>query len=834
MNDSAIPGTGQPAIPASAREQVRSLPRVTAADIDSPLFALSPHGLLVCTHPEARCLAANPAVEALLGRPRSALVGARVEDLGLFEDTAEAQAFLARAASGPATFEARLRRGDGRTCPALCAGALALVESQPVLVLSLTDITPWEQAQEALRLDEQRLEALVKLNQMTGAPVSEITQFAMEEAVRLTQSRIGYVAFVNEDESVLTMHAWSSEAMADCRVPGMPRVYPLATTGLWGEAVRQRRPIITNDYAAESPWKRGLPEGHVGLQRHLNVPVFSGDRIVIVAGVGNKATDYDASDVRQLTLLMSGVWAIVERTQAEMALRASEARLQSIYRAAPVGIGLVRERILLDVNDRVCEMIGRPRSELIGRSARVLYPSDEEFEFVGAEKYRQIALRGTGTVETRWVRADGTVMDVLLSSTPVGPLLPDGIVTFTALDITERKRAERERLELEQRILHAQKLESLGVLAGGIAHDFNNLLMAIIGNLDLATTSGSMDAATRAFVAEAETAARRAADLTGQMLAYSGRGRFVVQPVDLSALVSEMASLLRTSVPRNVAFDMHLEPSLPCVQGDPAQLQQIVLNLITNAAEAIGARDGAITLRTSVRDVAAEEIERSRIQELPAPGLYVCLEVADDGCGMDDATQQRLFEPFFTTKETGRGLGMAAVLGIVRGHQGAILLETAPGAGTRFTVLLPAAEAVEPQADIPRRPPREQPTGGTVLLVDDEEPVRTVAAAMLARLGYRVVQASTADEAVQRLCDGQEVIDCVLLDLTMPGKDGITALREMRARQPGLRIILSSGYNPLEAAHRAGATGVHGVIQKPYRLATLREELQRVLSMPAG
>ncbi|OPY85253.1 MAG: Blue-light-activated protein [Syntrophus sp. PtaU1.Bin208] len=313
------------------------------------------------------------------------------------------------------------------------------------------------------------------------------------------------------------------------------------------------------------------------------------------------------------------------------------------------------------------------------------------------------------------------------------------------------------------------------------------------------------------------------------MLAYSGRGRFVVQPVDLSALVSEMASLLRTSVPRNVAFDMHLEPSLPCVQGDPAQLQQIVLNLITNAAEAIGARDGAITLRTSVRDVAAEEIERSRIQERPAPGLYVCLEVADDGCGMDDATQQRLFEPFFTTKETGRGLGMAAVLGIVRGHRGAIKVYSEVGRGTTFKILLPAVEW-DSGEKVETGEQRECLEGGGVILVIDDDPfVRNVASAMLTTLGFQVLTADNGLEGLDAFRAHQAEIDCVLLDLMMPEMGGEETFRELRRLKHDLPVIMSSGYNEQDVTQRFVGRGLTGFLQKPYTVANLRAALKKAL-----
>jgi PAS domain S-box-containing protein len=314
-------------------------------------------------------------------------------------------------------------------------------------------------AEAAVRLDEARLEALLQLNQKSGAPLAELSHFALEESVRLTESQIGYVAFLNEDESVLTMHAWSETAMHECAIQDKPLVYSVASTGLWGEAVRQRQPVITNDYAAPDPCKKGLPTGHVALTRHMNVPIFDGPRIVIVAGVGNKAGDYDDADVRQVTLLMSELWRIVQRQRAEAAQRHGEKMLASIFLAAPIGIGVVAERFLVRVNDCVCNMVGYTREELLGRSSRILYPSDEEFEFVGREKYRQIAQAGMGTVETRWQKKSGEVIDILLSSTLLDPSDATKGVTFTALDITGRKRAEEALRKSE--LLHRSLVEHL-------------------------------------------------------------------------------------------------------------------------------------------------------------------------------------------------------------------------------------------------------------------------------------------------------------------------------------------------------------------------------------
>lgn len=344
-------------------------------------------------------------------------------------------------------YEKEYRRKDGSLIPVeLRAYLVRDLQAQPTGMWALVrDITPRKRAEEALKLNELRLEALLKLNQMADASIHEITHYAMEEASQLTRSKIGYLAFINEEETVLTMHTWSKSAMAECRISEKPLIYPLETTGLWGEAVRQRQAIITNDYAAPNPWKKSYPEGHVQITNHMNVPIFDGNRIVIVAGVGNKSSDYDDSDIRQITLLMEGMWRIIQRKQATEALRKSEEEIKSIFRAAPIGIGMVVNRIIKTANQRLCEMVGYRLEELLGQSARMLYPTEEDYQYVGREKYHQIAEQGTGTVETIWRQKDGKIINVLLSSTPIDLHGPDHRVTFTALDITARKMLEEER-----------------------------------------------------------------------------------------------------------------------------------------------------------------------------------------------------------------------------------------------------------------------------------------------------------------------------------------------------------------------------------------------------
>ena len=406
------------------------------------------------------------------------------------------------------------------------------------------------------------------------------------------------------------------------------------------------------------------------------------------------------------------------------------------------------------------------------------------------------------------------------------------------MDITDRKRAEEQRLDLERQVQHAQKLESLGVLAGGIAHDFNNLLMVILGNTDLALDELSPHAPARENIREVEKAAKRAAELSKQMLAYSGKGRFVVEPINLNEFVEEMAHLLEISISKKAVLKYNFADNLPPIDGDATQIRQIIMNLITNASEAIGDESGVIALSTGAMDCdrayldGVNDVLRAGLDEPLPEGIYTYLEVADTGCGMNAETIQKIFDPFFSTKFTGRGLGMAAVLGIVRGHGGAIKIYSEPGKGTTFKVLFPAGESLENGAVIQRRDNSASEAWqgrGTVLIADDEETVRAVGKQMLDRMGFEVLMAADGREAVEIFGDHADEIDCVLLDLTMPHMDGEQAFRELRRLRPDVTVILCSGYNEQDATQRFAGKGLAGFVQKPYNMAKLRKQLMEVL-----
>lgn len=399
----------------------------------------------------------------------------------------------------------------------------------------------------------------------------------------------------------------------------------------------------------------------------------------------------------------------------------------------------------------------------------------------------------------------------------------------TGHDITEKWRAEEDRRKMDAHLQQIQKLESLGILAGGIAHDFNNMLMAILGNADLALYGLSPVSPIRPMLEEVVRASMRAADLCKQMLAYSGKGRFVVKPVNLSEVVEEMFNILEVAISKRVVMRLNLAKNLPAIEADTTQLRQIVLNLIINASEAIGEKSGVISITTGLMACDRRYLREVQLQQEIPEGDYVYLEVADTGCGMNQATQERIFDPFFTTKFTGRGLGLAAVQGIMRGHKGALKLYSEVGKGSTFKMLFPAT-AMTPEALTAEQAATEGWRGhGVVLVADDEEDVRLFCRRALEHLGFQTLLAVDGQQALEIFCTQPDKITLVLLDLTMPHLDGEETFRELRRIDSHVRVIMSSGYNEQEVVNRFAGKGLAGFIQKPYTLAALVKVLSATL-----
>ncbi len=512
---------------------------------------------------------------------------------------------------------------------------------------------------------------------------------------------------------------------------------------------------------------------------------------------------------------------ITDRQRAEDALRESEERFAQFMRYLPACAAIkdFGGRIVY-LNDYFEKAFGWRLEDCIGKTVFDLFPRacaeasqrDDQLTLQRNEVQR--------TVEQTPQRGD--VRTMLTYRFPIiradGPPLLGAI----SLDITERQRADEERRKLELQIQQTQKLESLGLLGGGIAHDFNNLLMGIMGNADLALADVPFDSPARDCIEKVLAATRRASDLANQLLAYSGEGKLVPIPLNVSNLVRDMRELLTVSVSKKADLVLDLADGLPAVECDVTQMRQVIMNLVINASEALNERSGRILIETGVRYCDRIDLGKVYLPEGLPEGDYVYVRVSDTGCGMDDATLARMFDPFFTTKFAGRGLGLAAVLGIVRGHRGAVQVNSAPDVGTAFTVLLPttakAAHPIEPPAA-----ETDTWTGtGKVLVVDDEDAVRDVARRMLESIGFTTIAASDGRAAVTLVREHADTIDAILLDMTMPVLDGTDAVVQIRTTHPDLPIVLSSGYDRAEELARTEPAGTLHFLQKPYRLETMR------------
>ena len=727
----------------------------------------------------------------------------------------------------------------------------------------------------------------------------------------------------------------------------------------WTEAEARGRPIeevfrLLNEEtraAAENPVQRVLREGVVvGLANH--------SLLLAKDGAERPIADSGAPIRDEAGAIIGVVLAFRDQTEeraAQRALTESNARLQALLRAAPVGIGLVSpppERRLLEVNERLCEMLGYSREELIGQSARVLYPSDEDFDFVGRVKYAQIRERGVGSVETRWQRKDGSIINVLLSSALVDPADPSAGTTFTALDITERKRVEEalrasegryrllvetanegiwtmdadhvttyvnqamadmlgytpeemlghkveefffpedmpfheermrkrhagedeiyerrfrrrdgsplwtlvsaralkdaqgrfagsfgmftditerkqmeeERQKLEAQLRQAQKMEAVGRLAGGVAHDFNNMLGVILGYASMALARLEPHDPLYQDLQEIIGAAKRSAELTQRLLAFSRRQTIAPRVLDLNEQLKGMERMLRRIVGEDITLEFRLSAELWPVRLDPSQIDQVLANLVVNSRDAMP-EGGMLVVETS-----NATLDQAYLRAHPwaRPGDYVLLTVSDTGCGMDRETLEHVFEPFFTTKGPGKGtgLGLSTVYGIVKQNEGFIDIYSEPGRGTTVKIYFPRYRGEEKPQPLEAR--KAAPAGGqeTILVVEDEDALRQLARRLLERLGYQVLEAANPNEALEVCARHDGGIHLLLTDVVMPQMSGKELAERIRATKPGLKTLFMSGYAAETIAQRGVLEeGIH-FLPKPFSPDDLAKKVREAL-----
>lgn len=558
-------------------------------------------------------------------------------------------------------------------------------------------------------------------------------------------------------------------------------------------------------------------------------------------------------------VVLATTTTLAEREKAEAALAAAAADYQALVDSTPAAIlRYTADGTLTFVNDTLCMLLGRPRELLLGRSVLDYIPHMPLKEQVADLPVAAVMSGPEAGVSGLIRKPDGsarwyrwTARHVTTSNGPE--------FQAVGIDLTERRQAEADRAAIERKMQDAQRLEALGVLAGGVAHDFNNLLAGVMGHAELAAAALTDDHPARAHLATVVSGVTQAGGLTRQLLAYSGKGRFLLRSLDLNSVINQTTELLRLTLPKKVHLNLQLTDRLPPVTADDGQVRQVLMNLIINAGEAIGDRAGTVTVATTTHDLLMDAVSGG-VYSPTTPGRFIELVVSDNGCGMDEATKAKLFDPFFSTKFAGRGLGLSAVLGIIRGHGGGIRVDSRPGVGTRFTVLLPTSTtpasnletpapiaglqtpplpipSTRPAGSTPRPPVRKPvapvptpapvpPPRGLALVADDEPTVRQVGELMLAQAGFEVLTAADGAEAVAAFEAHADRIRVVLLDLMMPVMDGTEALAAIRARS-AVPVILCSGYTSEAVPEDLAADGTTAFLQKPFA----RAELQKALAV---
>jgi two-component system cell cycle sensor histidine kinase/response regulator CckA len=474
------------------------------------------------------------------------------------------------------------------------------------------------------------------------------------------------------------------------------------------------------------------------------------------------------------------------------------------------------------------QMFGWSESEVVGSPADMIFVGSDRSAGVPDLELRTAAELGRAEDERWHRRKDGSrfwASGVLVALRDNGRIRGYAKVVQ---DLTERRR-------LDQAVRETQKLESVGVLAAGVAHDFNNVLTAIIGNLALARSApqGASVEQVSGLLEDAEKAARRAADLVKQLLNYAGKGRREVRPVDVARIVTDTISIVRASVSPKIRISLDAPPSVS-ISADAGQLHQLVLNLILNAAEAIGDEPGEVDVRLRVRGFSEAEL-RDRYLGFPLPPRpYTELVVRDTGVGMSADTLKQIFDPFFTTKFLGRGLGLAAALGIVRSHGGGIAVESAPGKGSVFRVVLPAELVQDTPMTVADAVTDASRGEGLVLVVDDEVGIRALVQRIVEDFGYTVLVAEHGSQAIELVERTGQEIQLVLLDLAMPVMDGAATAAALLARRPELPIVVMSGLADQEAVRRLENLRISGFVPKPFAPDQLAQAIAIARRRPGG
>jgi PAS domain S-box-containing protein len=772
-----------------AREMRRIIAKLRLAEEKfSKAFRISPDAIIISELETGRIIEVNESYERLTGFRREEVVGRTSVEIGTFESAESRNAFYAPLlATGSAVRVSRQMLGrDGRAIDIIYSSESFELAGRPCLVTIIQDVTESKRTAAALAANEERFRSFIE-NASVGI-------YRSTPEGRIVMANPTLVRIMGYDSA--------EELMArDLEKEGYEPGYSRSEF----KAAIEGAGVVDG---LETAWKK-----------QDGTTIYVRESANVIRGPDGRVQYYDGI-----------IEDISERKKAEQALRESEERFRNLTAAAFEGVVITENGRILDINDQALRMLGYERAEMIGRAVA---------DFVSPET-RAIVADAIGaqrevTYKHQLVRKDGTRLHVEAQARMTR--LGNQTLRVTALrDITEQLQAEQRQKNLEEQLRQMQKMEALGTLAGGIAHDFNNILTGILANLQLAEMDLASEHAASASVKAAYQASIRARDLVARILSFSRLEKDNRAPAPLGPVVLEAVQLLRVGLPANIEIRTEIEAECPFVVCDAGQIHQVIMNLGTNSIHAMAGAGGSLTV-----ELRAVRPDRDLLERHPqvSASHAVRLSLRDTGCGMDSAVMKRIFEPFYTTKTFGKGtgLGLAMVHAIIKSHNGAIVVQSIPGAGTSFDLYFLAAVSRSPK---PGADPREAKPGDLepfgagrrVILVDDEEPVRTIGSSILRRFGFAPVVFARPVEALEAFRSNPRYFSVVISDLTMPEMTGLELARQIQAIDPTIPIILASGYFHTEAQQEAHASGVYSVINKPFEVFELIEQIRAALGEP--
>ncbi len=761
-------------------------------------FDSNPTLMAVSSYPDRKFTDVNDSFVSTLGFSRKEIIGKTSAELGIFAEP-EMYHRVGQALQEQGRvrdLEFQLRKKDGTLVDGLLQGEIINNQGQISFLSVMVDIT--ERKRVRVALDRERDRAQKYLD------IAGVMLVALNAEGNITMMNTRGCEILGYEEDEIIGRNWFDVCLPEELGESVKSVFEKLMTGKIASVEYYENPVITKD----------------GEQRliafHNSVIRDESDRIVGILSSGEDVTD---------------------RKRAEEALRDSEERQRSLVEHLPQRIFIKdRNSIYLSCNKNYASDLGITPDEIVGKDDFAFYPP----ELAQAYRADDQACMASGMVkdiDEEPYKADGRELWIHTIKVPYrdthGRVI--GVLGIFE-DITDRKRLQAERLEMERTLLRAQKLECLGDMAGGVAHDFNNQLAVILGNLELAVMDLTDHSEVEMSIKNAIAAAKLSAELSRQMQIYTGNLLYEPLALDLNEFLNKNRHMLKLSISKHVSFNFDGCNTLPPIKADPDQIQRLVKNILVNASEAIGDNDGEVTIRTGVIDYDERYLSLSRLEEKPAPGRFVFLEVSDNGCGMDAETLQRIFDPFFTTKFLGRGLGMSEVMGIVKGHHGAIAVESEVGKGTIISVLFPLSKEVRTSIVPVTEPVDTKPSGPdtsdqrkTILIVEDDTGVRNLVVRRLGVLGYNTISAVDGEEGVSNFRERFNEIDLVILDFAMPKMNGVEAFGELIRIKPDVKVILCSGHTEDVVAQNFPGQRPAAVLHKPYKIEDLKEELERLL-----